>query len=374
MSKRVTGATGLGEQGVEARGLARLELLVELEDPIGDADPDRVGLVIELDVGALEHLSKRVEQENTPVEAKGAGPSGTSSPLPRRRRPCPACRARRGRRRRPCTSGTRAAGDQLGARVLFFLARQPVLLPLGDGGQEHLRLDVRQRRRHHQVLAGDVDAHGPHHGQVLEKLLGDEPDGDVEDVELVLLDQVQQEVERALEARGGDVDAVLPLERRRAGRALPLRTLGRPVGGSGARCFGWASPGAGVGPPPRALSGAPRAFRRSPWGGSRRWHPSAPLPKSTRFRAPRRAARARRAGLRRRACPCGRGTRATRPGTPRRAAARAPAKPGANTPIDATPSSNTSRYCPRSLGSAALSPYISEAPGMAPSAVVATGG
>ena len=38
-----------------------------------------------------------------------------------------------------------------------------------------------------------------HRVEVLEVLLGDERDRDVEDVELVLLDQVQQQIERTLE-------------------------------------------------------------------------------------------------------------------------------------------------------------------------------
>ncbi len=40
-----------------------------------------------------------------------------------------------------------------------------------------------------------------HQLEVLEVLLGDEADGDVEDVQLVALDQVQQQVEGALELR-----------------------------------------------------------------------------------------------------------------------------------------------------------------------------
>ena len=50
--------------------------------------------------------------------------------------------------------------------------------------------------------AGAADAvHELHDGEVLEVLLGQEPDGDVEDVELVLLAKVQQQIERPLELR-----------------------------------------------------------------------------------------------------------------------------------------------------------------------------
>ena len=49
--------------------------------------------------------------------------------------------------------------------------------------------------------------------EVLEVLLGDQRDGDVEDVELVLADQVQQQVERPLEVGQRDAEGVARRER-----------------------------------------------------------------------------------------------------------------------------------------------------------------
>ena len=56
-----------------------------------------------------------------------------------------------------------------------------------------------ERRRHHQELARDVEVQLLHQVDVLEILLRDRGDRDVVDVDLVLLDEVQQQVERALE-------------------------------------------------------------------------------------------------------------------------------------------------------------------------------
>ena len=67
---------------------------------------------------------------------------------------------------------------------------------------------MQQRRSHHQELAGDVEVDLPHSLEVLEVLLGDERDGDVEDVEAVLADEVQQQVERALEVGQRDAEGV----------------------------------------------------------------------------------------------------------------------------------------------------------------------
>jgi hypothetical protein len=92
--------------------------------------------------------------------------------------------------------------DQLGPGV--DLLERGVFIRLLDRlglgvGQELARLQVAQGRRHHQVLAGDVDVEALHGVEVLEVLLGDEGDRDVEDLELVLAHQVQEQVEGALE-------------------------------------------------------------------------------------------------------------------------------------------------------------------------------
>ena len=83
----------------------------------------------------------------------------------------------------------------------LVLREHLVLLPGGRGGEEHLRLDVGKRGRHHEVLGGDVELHELHDREILEVFLGQEPDGDVEDVQLVLLAKVQQQIERPLELR-----------------------------------------------------------------------------------------------------------------------------------------------------------------------------
>ena len=86
--------------------------------------------------------------------------------------------------------------DELLARVV--LGR--LFLRIGFGlGQEDARLDVQERRGHADELAGHVEVDLLHRLERLQILLGDQGDGDVEDVDLVLVDEVQQQVERALE-------------------------------------------------------------------------------------------------------------------------------------------------------------------------------
>ena len=69
-----------------------------------------------------------------------------------------------------------------------------------DGArQQHARLDLGQRRGHHQVLAGELELHFLHQLDVLHVLARDLGDRDVEDVEVLPADQVQQQVERTFE-------------------------------------------------------------------------------------------------------------------------------------------------------------------------------
>ena len=104
--------------------------------------------------------------------------------------------------------------QQLGRRLELLVLEQPadervarIFLLAFDAGrrlrprQQHLRLDVNQRRRHHEELAGDVEVQLLHQLDGVEILLRDERDRNVVDVDLVLLDQVEQQVERALEVR-----------------------------------------------------------------------------------------------------------------------------------------------------------------------------
>ena len=63
-----------------------------------------------------------------------------------------------------------------------------------------------QRRGHHQELPGHVEIELLHHLDVQQVLLGNQRDGDVVDVDLVLANEVQQQVERSLEPH--QLDAV----------------------------------------------------------------------------------------------------------------------------------------------------------------------
>ena len=85
------------------------------------------------------------------------------------------------------------AAHEFGARVRFFLACR------GRPRQQHARLDLGQRRGHHQVFAGELELHAAHHVDVRHVLARDLGDRDVEDVEVLAADQVQQQVERAFE-------------------------------------------------------------------------------------------------------------------------------------------------------------------------------
>src|SRR5205085_4724290 len=107
------------------------------------------------------------------------------------------------------TAELRERGQVLTGRLVLLVLEQPpdeLLARIRPGfairrierllrRQQHARFDVRQRRRHHQVLAGEIEVQRAGDLHVLQVLVGDERDGDVEDVELVLLDERQQQVE-----------------------------------------------------------------------------------------------------------------------------------------------------------------------------------
>jgi hypothetical protein len=82
------------------------------------------------------------------------------------------------------------------ARILLGLA--PARRRLG-AGQQHLRLDVNQRRRHDQELAGDVEIQLLHQLDVREVLLRDSGDRNVVHIHLVDPDEVYEEIERPFE-------------------------------------------------------------------------------------------------------------------------------------------------------------------------------
>jgi hypothetical protein len=122
------------------------------------------------------------------------------------------------------------------------------------GGEEHLGLDVGEVRGQHQELRRHVDLQRLQGVQHLDVALGDERDGDVEDVHLVLADEVEQQVQgpgevrqlhpEQLGQRGVQGPVVLGDAHRRpdvgAEEALQLGLLaqGRRVhrGGVGTRC------------------------------------------------------------------------------------------------------------------------------------------
>ena len=66
-------------------------------------------------------------------------------------------------------------------------------------GEQHLAFDLDERGRHDEVLARDTQIELPHRVDVGEILLGDEGDGDVEDVDRMRLDEVQQKIEGTFE-------------------------------------------------------------------------------------------------------------------------------------------------------------------------------
>ena len=92
--------------------------------------------------------------------------------------------------------------DERLARILFRI----LLRGIGPR-QQHARLDVNQRRGHHEELPRDVEVQLLHQVEVVEVLLGDERDRNVVDVHLVLLDEVEQQSRAAPRNSGGGRDS-----------------------------------------------------------------------------------------------------------------------------------------------------------------------
>jgi len=99
---------------------------------------------------------------------------------------------------------------QIGPGVLLFRG-----LVLAGGGQEHAGLDVEQGRGHDEVLPRQVQVQGTHAIQGGEVLFRDQGDGDVGDVDLVLLDEMEQKVQGTCK----DVEADF-IRHRQSGRPL----------------------------------------------------------------------------------------------------------------------------------------------------------
>src|SRR6185295_16031742 len=83
--------------------------------------------------------------------------------------------------------------------------------------QQHLRLDVNQRRRHDEELARDIEIQLLHQMDRVEVLSRDERDGDVANLQLVLLDEMEKQIERPLE--------VFELDGKRVGRRFEVWML-----------------------------------------------------------------------------------------------------------------------------------------------------
>ncbi len=96
-------------------------------------------------------------------------------------------------------------GDEVGTRIGLVLgfARGGLLWKRGQGN--HAGLDLHEGGGHEQELAGQLDIDARQVAERVEILLGDPGDGDVVDVDLLLADEVEQEIEGALE--GVELDA-----------------------------------------------------------------------------------------------------------------------------------------------------------------------
>ncbi len=74
---------------------------------------------------------------------------------------------------------------------LFFIRRRQRI-----ARQQHSRLDLDQRRRHHDKVSRDRDVETFHQPDVFDVFVSDLCDRDVEDIRLLLLDQIQKQIKR----------------------------------------------------------------------------------------------------------------------------------------------------------------------------------
>ncbi len=77
---------------------------------------------------------------------------------------------------------------------------------LPRGRQQHARLDVDERCGHNEEFRSNLEVELLHDFEILEILLRDFCNRDVVDINLVLLEQMQQQIERPL--KGGNLDAI----------------------------------------------------------------------------------------------------------------------------------------------------------------------
>ncbi len=83
--------------------------------------------------------------------------------------------------------------DQLAARIFGGIVG-----PGGGAGQEHLALDVDEQRGGVDEVSGHVHVAGAELIDVGQKLRRDFGDGDVVDIDVLLADEIEQQVERAV--------------------------------------------------------------------------------------------------------------------------------------------------------------------------------
>jgi hypothetical protein len=58
---------------------------------------------------------------------------------------------------------------------------------------------MKKRGGHQKVLPGNVQVQNFHQLEIFQILLGDEGDGNVEDIQFILLDEMEQQVKRSFE-------------------------------------------------------------------------------------------------------------------------------------------------------------------------------
>ena len=93
--------------------------------------------------------------------------------------------------------------NQLCTRIVFF-----VFLVLFLARQQHARLDLAQHGGHHQIFRRQLEVHRLHQLHVLHVLSRDGGDRNVENVQILSLDQVQQQIQRALKGFQEDLQGV----------------------------------------------------------------------------------------------------------------------------------------------------------------------
>jgi hypothetical protein len=192
------------EELVEPEPAPGRQQIGDLADAVTEADAIGDDVVRELHLAPVEYALERLDQR----EYRHLGQRRQALRLPLLDRHPPA---------EDVSPGDAPRGELFAGVLVLLVLEQPaderlprvslvldvrlVLLTGGRSRQQQLRLDVGKRGRHHEVLGGNVELHQLHDREILQVFLGQEANGDVEDVQLVLLAKVQQQIERSLELR-----------------------------------------------------------------------------------------------------------------------------------------------------------------------------